>query len=100
MLDDQGGLLTILDPATGELVEKGRLEKGMDAYYASPVAGDGKIYLLSEAGLVNVLGVGEGLEPLYSADFGEACYATPALEDGFLWLRTATKLYCFGFDAE
>ena len=96
MLGDQGGLLTLLDPATGELIEQGRLEHGVDAYYTSPVAGDGKIYLLGQTGLLNVLGVKGGFEPLHTADFGEPCYATPALEDGFIWLRTATKLYCFG----
>jgi outer membrane protein assembly factor BamB len=96
MLGDQGGLLTTLDPDTGERLEKGRLEAAVDAYYASPVAADGKVYLLSEAGLLTVLAAGQGIETLHTADFDERCYATPALEDGRVWLRTERHLYCFG----
>ena len=33
---------------------------------------------------------------LASADFEEDVYATPALADGKLYLRTAKHLYCFG----
>ena len=100
MLGDQGGLLTLLDPDTGERIEKGRLANGIDAYYASPVAADGKVYLLSEAGLLNVLDVERRFEPLHTADFGERCYATPALEGGRIWLRTEGHLYCFGEEAD
>ncbi len=97
MLSDQGGLLTTLAADTGERIEKSRLEQAVDAYFASPVAGDGKVYLLSESGLLTVLAAGRGVEePLHSADFDEPCYATPALEDGRIWLRTQGHLYCFG----
>jgi hypothetical protein len=96
MLADQGGLLTLLDPDSGERLDKARLEHGVDAYYASPVAADGKVYLLSEAGLLTVLAAGRQLETLHTADFGERCYATPALEGGRVWLRTERHLWCFG----
>lgn len=96
LLADQGGLLTRLDPATGERIDKGRLDGAIDAYYASPVAADDKVYLLSEAGLLTVLDARGGYESLHGADFGERCYATPALEDGRIWLRTLGHLYCFG----
>jgi outer membrane protein assembly factor BamB len=96
MLADQGGLVTQLDPSSGELLGKERLTQALDAYYAAPVAGDGKVYLLSQTGTLSVLAAAKGLELLHMARFDEACYATPALEDGRIWLRTATKLYCFG----
>lgn len=95
MLADQGGLITTLDPDSGELIGKGRLLDAVDAYYASPVGGDGKVYLLSQSGLLTVLSVDRGLEPIHSAAFDEPCYATPALEDGRIYLRTARSLYCF-----
>lgn len=96
MLADQGGLVTELDPATGALLGKERLAQAPDAYYAAPVAGDGKVYLLSQAGRLSVLAAHVGLELLHSANFDEPCYATPALEDGHIWLRTERNLYCFG----
>jgi outer membrane protein assembly factor BamB len=96
MLADQGGLLTELDPESGEILSKERLEHAVDAYYAAPVGGDGKLYLLSQGGILSVLAAEKGLDVLHRADFGEPCYATPALEDGVVYLRTASKLYAFG----
>jgi len=96
MLADQGGLLTLLDPDTGKRIEKGRLADAVDAYYASPVAADGKVYAISESGILSVLAAGGGFEPQCTVEFEERCYATPALEDGQIWLRTEGHLYCFG----
>src|SRR5881397_4355701 len=45
-----GGILTSLDPATGEVLHQGRLPLGTHAYYASPIAAAGKLYLASEGG--------------------------------------------------
>jgi hypothetical protein len=33
---------------------------------------------------------------LHTADFGEEIFATPALVDGKIYVRTANHLYCFG----
>ena len=96
LLADQGGLVTLLDPETGAELVKERLTQGMDDYYASPVGGDGKVYLLGESGTLSVLAAGRELDPLHVARFEEPCYATPALEDGRIWLRTSHQLYCFG----
>ena len=38
------------------------------------------------------------IEPVYTAEFGQACYATPTLEDGRIYLRTMERLYCFGVE--
>jgi len=45
---------TRLDAATGRLVSDERLP-AQGNYYASPVAGDGKVYFASEAGVVSVV---------------------------------------------
>jgi outer membrane protein assembly factor BamB len=96
LLSDQGGLMTTIRADTGEFLEKGRVGEAGDAYFTAPVCGDGKVYLLSESGLLTVLAVGGGLEPIHSVDFGEPCFATPALVDGKVWIRTHSHLYCFG----
>lgn len=94
-----GGILTTLDPDTGAVLSQGRVRDAIDNYYASPVAGDGKIYLASEKGIVTVLDVAT-LEALSTSDFAEAVYATPAIGDGRIYLRTETRLYCFGVDED
>ena len=59
------------------------------------MAGDGKVYLLGESGVLTVLRAG-GLEELHRADFGEDCFATPALEGDSVWIRTQGNLYRLG----
>jgi outer membrane protein assembly factor BamB len=94
MIND-GGILTTLDPATGALLKQGRLREAVDQYFASPVAGDGKVYFVSKSGIATVLKAGPQQEPLSVADLADEVAATPALADGRLYLRTRSSLYCF-----
>ena len=96
MVNDGGGRVTLLDPEKGELLLQGRLPNSTDTFYASPVAGDGKVYIASEKGKVFVLPPGPKLEPIAVNDLGDSIYATPALMDGRIYLRTLNTLYCFG----
>jgi len=66
-------------------------------YYASPVAADGKIYVVSLNGKVTVLNAGGDLPQItHQVDFKERISATPALVENALYLRTASALYAFG----
>ena len=96
MVNDAGGVVTILNPDTGVLILQGRLKVPSDRYYASPVAGDGKIYIASESGKVLVLPPGGGLDALAVNDLQDSIYATPALVDKRIYIRTLNSLYCFG----
>jgi len=96
MVNDAGGLGTILNSETGALIQQGRLKVPSDRYYASPVAGDGKIYISSEGGKVLVLPPGGGLDALAINDLQDSIYATPALVDRRIYIRTLNSLYCFG----
>jgi outer membrane protein assembly factor BamB len=96
LVNDAGGLVTTLDPESGSLIVQGRLAVPSDRYYASPVAADGKIFIASEKGKVIVLPPGGQLEPLAVNDLEDNIYATPALVDGRIYLRTLNTLYCFG----
>jgi len=58
--------------------------------------GDGKIYLLNEQGRLTVVKAGRDWEVLTTSDFKEDVYATPAIADGRIYLRTVGHLYCFG----
>ena len=91
-----GGILTSLAPETGEVLKQGRLQNAIDGYYASPVAADNKIFLVSETGKVSVVKPGREWELLVVNDMDESCYATPAIADSRIYLRTQTTLYCFG----
>lgn len=90
-----GGMVTCLDAATGEVVyEKFRLGPGGD-YYASPVAADGRIYIASLDGTVSVLAAGDRPEVVARNAFDEPIAASPALVGNTLYLRTRGHLHAF-----
>lgn len=90
-----GGILSVIDPADGEVVKQGRLPEAFDKYYASPVGADGRVYLFSEPGKATVISAGSDWETLTQHDFGEPIYATPALDGPEIFVRTNAALYCF-----
>ena len=94
-LAKDGGIVTLLDAATGKLIKQARARGGGN-YYASPVGGDGKIYTASGAGSVTVFAATPELKILSAHDFGERIAASPVLADGRVYVRTAQALYCFG----
>ena len=95
MVND-GGIMTTLNPETGAVVKQGRIPGAIDRYYSSPIAGDGKVYMVSEKGKIAVLRPDGNLEPIAVNDIGEDIYATPALADGRIYVRTVGALYAFG----
>ncbi|MFT7677962.1 MAG: outer membrane protein assembly factor BamB [Planctomycetota bacterium] len=95
ILVKNGGIVTCLRRSDGELVYEGRLDQ-RGPMYASPVAGDGKLYTCSARGQVTVFGQGDSLNVLARNDIGERIMATPALAGGSVLIRTTTRLYAFG----
>lgn len=94
-----GGILSCLDAKTGALHYQSRLDAG-GPYYASPVAGDGKVYTTSARGVITVIAAGDSLEILARNDLGERTVATPALVDGTIYVRTESHLYAFSDSTE
>lgn len=90
-----GGMFSCLDATTGRLRYRERLG-AEGAYFASPVAGDGKIYAASREGVVVVINAGDKLDVLARNDLGDTIAATPALVDGKIYVRTDKHLYAFG----
>lgn len=93
---NDGGVMTALDPAKGEPLVKSRLEGAVDSFYASPVAADGKILVVSESGKAVVLKADGALTILSVNELDGMVYATPAIAGDRLYVRTASALYCFG----
>lgn len=91
------GQVSSFDGATGKPhYARASLDARGD-YYASPVAANDCIYLASLLGQVTVIKAGgDSPEVLHEADFEERIFASPALVEDKLYLRTASKLYAFG----
>ena len=92
----EGGILTALDPSNGSVLKQDRIREALGTYYASPVAGDGKIFAVSHEGKVSVIRAGADWQVLSVNDLGSECSATPAISEGRLYIRTREHLYCFG----
>ncbi len=90
-----GGMITCLDAKTGQEKYRSRLEAG-GPYYASLVAGDGKIFASSVRGVVTVFEAGDQLKILAKNDLNERISATPALLNGKVYVRTNKHLFAFG----
>ncbi|MDA1265516.1 MAG: PQQ-binding-like beta-propeller repeat protein [Planctomycetota bacterium] len=96
----EGGVMTALNPADGETYSSGRVEGAEDSYFASPIAAGGELLLASHNGTVARMSAAAEWEVLETADFEEEIWATPALAEEGLYLRTQAALYAFGFSEE
>jgi outer membrane protein assembly factor BamB len=92
-----GGILTAFDPITGAVLKAGRVKGALGGYSASPVAAEGKIFIVSEEGKLSVLRAGRDWDVLAVNDLSEGSFATPALSAGRIYVRTDEALYCFGW---
>jgi outer membrane protein assembly factor BamB len=91
-----GGRVTCFNARTGEkFFEQERIGADGD-YYASPIAADGKVYFSSGKGVVTVAEAGDTLQVKACNPIGEPIYATPAIADDALYVRTARHLWAFG----
>jgi outer membrane protein assembly factor BamB len=95
MVNDSGILLS-LDPNTGDVLKRGRLKGAVDKYFASPVGADGKVWLVSQDGTVSVVSAKADWDVLAANKLDEEVFATPAIADGRIFVRTRSTLYAFG----
>jgi outer membrane protein assembly factor BamB len=90
-----GGLLTSVDPESGELLRQDRIAGVEGSIFASPVAADGKLFILNESGKLAVLQAGRDWGVLAVNELAENCYATPAIAKGVLVVRSESALWAF-----
>ncbi len=90
-----GGLASCIKANNGELLYRERLGAA-GPYYSSPITADGKIYIASEKGIITVFTAGDQLNVLARNNLKESIFATPAIVDNKLYVRTIKHMYAFG----
>ena len=90
-----GGILTCLQAATGKELFRERIGAA-GQYTASPIAAGDKIIAASVKGVVTVIQIDDELKLLARNDFGENIFATPAIAENKIYLRTSGHLYALG----
>jgi len=87
------GTAACLRAATGEKLWEERLNA---KFYASYVWASGRLYVPSREGDLFVIAAGEKYELLARVPIGEPCFATPAIANGVMYLRTFKHLIAIG----
>jgi hypothetical protein len=90
------GILLCYDAKSGEEIYKQRAGSMNGAFTASPVAADGKLYLVDEYGDVHVIKAGPEYELLKTNSLHESCLASPAISGKLLFVRTIGHLFAIG----
>ena len=89
-----GGFFVSRNSETGKLIEKDRLDaSGM--YAASPVAAHGHVYFASQRGVVTVMKANDDFDIVSSTQLDGNIYATPAIQEDCIYIRTTQSLYAF-----
>jgi outer membrane protein assembly factor BamB len=87
------GVLTAVDAATGERVWQERVD---GVFSASPVAGGGHVYFVSENGDTVVVKAGRAPQVVARNAIGERAVASPAISNGQMFIRTDKHVFSIG----
>jgi outer membrane protein assembly factor BamB len=93
------GIVYCVNAKTGELVFEERLEPSPGQIYASPVAGDGRIYFTGRGGRTVVIAASPKFERLANNTLesnGGVFNSSPAISGNRILLRSNRALYCLG----
>jgi outer membrane protein assembly factor BamB len=90
-----GGMLTVYEASSGELlVDRERLGADGD-YYSSPIAAGGNIYAISQRGVFFCIKAGKTPSILWKTNFGESIAATPVVVGNTVYVRTQHHIWSF-----
>ncbi len=89
------GIINCLDPLTGNTIYDAKLGQ-TKSFIASPVASDGKIYIVDEEGTVYIIGDGDTFKLLGEFPLNDICMTAPAITDGIIFFRTQHYLVAVG----
>ena len=80
------------EAATGKVL----WHETLGLHHASPVVADGLVYFLNDDGIMHVLKAGLAFELVARNELGERTFASPAISQGQIFLRSFENLYCIG----
>jgi len=89
------GTINCYDPLTGKEIYNAKIGKSR-SFIASPVASDGRIYIVDEEGTVYIIKDGDSYELLAEIPMNDICMTAPAITDGMIFFRTQHYLFAVG----
>ena len=92
-----GGLASAYDAKSGSPIYQAERLDASGEYYASAATADGRVYVTSQRGVVSVMdATSDTLKVLARNDLKEPVFASPAIVDGVIYVRTNKHLCAFG----
>jgi outer membrane protein assembly factor BamB len=89
------GTLQCYDADSGNVIYSAKIGKTR-SFIASPVAADGKIYIVDEQGMVYVVEEGTSFRQILEVPLNDICLTAPAITDGTIFFRTSKYLIAVG----
>jgi outer membrane protein assembly factor BamB len=89
-----GGILTCVDSESGKIIYNTRIGNP-GPYIASPVAGNGQLYITGFNGKMKVIKADDSFKVIGQHDFKENIAATPAIIGNTIYIRTKTHLFAY-----
>jgi outer membrane protein assembly factor BamB len=89
------GSVVCYDASSGKVLYNAKLGNSQ-SFIASPVASDGKIFIVDEQGTVYIIKDGDSFKQLAEIPMYEVCLTAPAITDGIIFFRTQKYLIAVG----
>ena len=89
------GTINCIDPITGKQIYNAKLGKAK-SFAASPVASDGRIYVVDEEGTVYIIKDGDTFVQLAEIKMNDNSMTAPAITDRMIYFRTQKYLIAVG----
>lgn len=86
------GVAHCFEAATGKIIWAER----MGEHHASLVSANGLVYFLNDDGVMNVIRASREFAPVAKNELGERTFASPAISEGRIFLRSDKHLFCIG----
>jgi outer membrane protein assembly factor BamB len=86
------GVAHCFEAASGKIMWAERLGE----HHASLVSACDLVYLLNDEGVMNVVRASSEFTPIAKNELGESTFASPAISQGQLFLRSDKHLFCIG----
>ena len=92
LIVSDSGVAHCFDAADGRVLWQER----MGEHHASLVSANGLVYFLNDNGVMNVVKPGPTFERVARNELRERTFASPAISDGQMFLRSDKHLFCIG----
>ncbi|MSU63857.1 MAG: serine/threonine protein kinase [Pedosphaera sp.] len=92
LIISEAGVAHCFETKTGKILWQER----MGTHHASMVSASGLVYFLNDKGVMNVVKPGARFESVAQNEIGETTFASPAISDGQMFIRTEKHLFCIG----